>query len=76
MFNERGAERGFDFKDKANKSLKQALFKTYCRCNRDEILQAFYKLLDIYENKIKEIGSGKITLKPNELRILEKVKNY
>lgn len=68
--------REFDFEGSASTPLLHDLYDTYGSCQKEQIFKAFIKLLDIYENNIDEISSGKIQLSEKHRKILRKAENY
>lgn len=68
--------REFDFEESADTSLLHDLYYTYGVCQKDQIYEAFMKLLDIYEKNIEEISARKIRLSEKHRKILRKVGNY
>lgn len=69
-------DREFDFESKADVTLVNNLKGSYGKCSYENIRKAFYSLLDIYKNKIREISADKLSLSDNQYKILTKVKDY
>lgn len=68
--------REFDFESNTSESLLHDLYDTYGVCQKEQIYEAFIKLLDIYERNDKEISAGKIQLSEKHRRMLCKVRDY
>lgn len=66
--------REFDFESSTSESLLHDLYDTYGVCQKEQIYEAFIKLLDIYERNAKEISAGKIQLSEKHLKLLRTVR--
>ncbi|MDO8609711.1 MAG: nucleotidyltransferase domain-containing protein [bacterium] len=76
MYVKTRGKREFDFEEIVDNKIKQKIASIYYLLNNQSMEIAYKKLIDLYENSIKEISSGKIILKNNEKLILEKVFQY